>query len=182
MFRPFLVLMLLLVAGALPAGDRRDAPGCFTGLNATYSGSWERWDIDLAKGNGTLTATYSGSADRWSVRIADRSSSITATYSGSMERWDYSDVAIPTVYSGCWERWDVSRGGRTLRVATVYSDDWQRWSVSGPAGTMHISATYSHDWTRWQIDDRMCAEDVELRMGAVFACVVSAIWAHRETK
>ncbi|NLI46263.1 MAG: hypothetical protein GX414_04070 [Acidobacteria bacterium] len=182
LFRPVLVLMLLLGAGALPAGDRRDASACFTGLNATYSGSWERWDIDLVDGGGTLSATYSGAVDRWSVQIGNRSASISATYSNSMERWDCGDIAIRTVYSGSYERWEVSRGGRTLRVAMIYSNDWQRWSVSGPAGTMHVSATYSHDWSRWQIDDRMCAEDVELRMGAVFACVISAIWAHRNTK
>ncbi|HOB53159.1 MAG TPA: hypothetical protein PKG76_10610 [Acidobacteriota bacterium] len=182
MFRLIIVSMLLVSSGVLPAGERRDTPGCLTGLNATYSGSWERWDIDLAEGGGTLSATYSGAVDRWSVRIADRSASINATYSNSMERWDYGDVAIRTVYSGSYERWEVTRGGRTLRVATVYSDDWQRWSVTGPAGTMHVSATYSHDWSRWQIDDRMCTEDVELRMGAVFACVVSAIWAQRNTQ
>lgn len=182
LFRPVFVLMLLMGAGALPAEDHREAPACFTGLNATYSGSWERWDIDLADGGGTLSATYSGDVDRWSVRIGNRSASINATYSNSMERWDYGDVAIRTVYSGSYERWEVSRRGRTLRVATIYNDDWQRWNVSGPAGTMQVSATYSHDWSRWQIDDRMCTEDVELRMGAVFACVVSAIWAHRDTR
>ncbi len=96
MFRSFLVLMLLMGAGALPAGDRRDTPDCFTGMDATYSGSWERWDIDLADGGGTLTATYSGAVDRWSVRIGNRSASIGATYSNSMERWSYGDVTIRT--------------------------------------------------------------------------------------
>ncbi len=182
MFRPVIVMMILVCAGTLCADNSETTPGCFTGLQATYSGSWERWDIDSANEAGTLTATYSGSVDRWNVRIGDRSASINATYSGSMERWDYGDVDIRTVYSGSFERWDVSRRSRTLRVSTVYSGDWQRWTVSGPAGTMRVSATYSGDWSRWQVDDRMCAEDVELRMGAVFACIISAVWAHRTAK
>jgi hypothetical protein len=167
--------MTAFVGGASP-------PGCLTGLSATYSNSWERWDIDMERDDGPLATVFSGSPDRWNVRIGGRSGSIAATYSNSLERWNYGEVDIRTVYSGCWDRWEVTGRGRVLRVAADYSGEWTHWTVSGPAGALRVSATYSGDWTRWRIDDRMCGEDMELRLGAVFACMISAVWAHRQGK
>ena len=139
-------------------------------IRTTFSKSYDDWSINLSKGNGRLETTFS-SYDSWSVNIAGKSGSIRTTFS-SFDSWSYGNIRIRTTFSS-YDDWTISYNGKILRASTTFSG-YDRWDIRGDKGSMVVNNTFS-SYDDFTITDNMKNEDIELKMAAVFACLIGVI-------
>ena len=163
----------------------------FYSIETRFNGedAWKEWTVKYEGNYFTLQTMFSGDDawKHWKTDLLYSIGDIQTVYSGkdAWQRWQF-DIAgtkgnIYTVYSdkNAWKDWQIYSGGTTLRATTVYSsgdDAWREWNISGPEGYMRVYTLYSCDngWTEWRIEDDMLNEKPQIKMAAIFPCIVSS--------
>jgi len=152
----------------------------FTGIRSRYSNAKNAWAIEFGEEPGTLTSRYSNSITSWNVEMPSGAAEIQSKYSNSFTNWTYAggsgEIAITAVYSNSVAPWRVtSASGEVLTVATVYSNSLAKWEISGIGDGMSVNATDSKGLGAWRIEDRIPGVDPDLKMAAVFACIIATL-------
>ena len=146
-----------------------------TGVNTTFSKSWDSWTISFSSGTGSIRTTFSKSWDRWDVQAGKNSGSISTVFSKSWDRWKFDNISMSTVFSNSIDSWNIEGNGKKLQVRTVFSKSWDNWEITGPKGTIRVRTTFSKSWDNWSIDDNMSDEDTQLKIAAIFVCIISSV-------
>ncbi len=161
----------------------------FIGMATKWSGddAWKEWVVNFNRGGGWLKTKWSGSDawKEWIVSVPGSNGTVKTKWSGSdaWKEWIYSgnsgSISIKTKWSGSdamWE-WVISGSSGTLNAKTVWSgsDRWKEWVITGPKGTIKVQTKWSGDdaWKEWTISDGMPEEDIDLKMAAIFPCIMA---------
>ena len=165
-------LIILCFTQNLFAQDR------FLKAETRYSNDFTDWNIMLQMGSATLRTVFSKDMSSWDVFLPDSSGKISTVFSGDPSRWEYysygKTIKIETVFINDFTGWYIKGNNVELRASTVFSGDYSSWYVTG-AGTMRVECVYSGDIGTWYIDDGMNQVSNDIKMGAIFACIISAV-------
>ena len=153
----------------------------FKSIYARYSNSDRNWSMDFSsEETGSMRTRYSNSIGTWDIELPTGTAGIKAQYSNSDTSWVYAGVngliTIKTRFSNSLSPWEItSASGQTLTAATVYSNSIGKWSISGIGEGMAVYATYSNSLLKWTIEDGIPEVDPDLKMAALFACIISTL-------
>ena len=156
MFRTILLAASLFISAQLSAQT----------LKTTFSGSWDRWEMD-GKTFKTVFSNDYGSWENGSIRLK-------TTFSNDWDNWSVGNsTTLKTTFSDDFDRWEVRMNGKTVYVKTTFSDDYDRWDISGDAtGTMRT--TFSDDYSRWDIQADFKQLPEEMKSAVIFVAIFTS--------
>lgn len=148
----------------------------FTRLKSSWSDKWNQWDIN---GQGSLKADWSDKVNAWSYSLpGGGKGDIDADWSGKLNAWTLKangkTIRIKADGSDKWNTWTVTGPSGELRVKANWSDKWNDWTITGKGGDMRVKAAWSDKWNDWNITDKLPDTDPDLKMAAVFACLIAS--------